>query len=76
MIKFINELKPCPFCGAEIRIDAYRQTVSTVEVECHCTRCNMHFKYEQDFMFSSVDRVPIQSSFVNAWNRRANDGEA
>ena len=69
-----DELKPCPFCGGEIQIDEYRQTPCVVEVECHCTRCDMHFKYEQNFLFSSLDRVPDQSLFADVWNRRVDNG--
>lgn len=56
------ELKPCPFCGGEVKICFdFRYEV----YEVNCCRCNGTYTH----WHGVVDEA------IEAWNRRANDGQ-
>lgn len=67
-----NELKPCPFCGRTVEIQGgpenWKPTLYDPDsggdpymINCECG-CSFGWFYEAD-------------EIVNAWNRRATDGE-
>ena len=59
-----KELRECPFCGNRPRGCL---TYSFEKKQCRfviqCTKCNAQMEYRN------------KESAINAWNRRANDGE-
>ena len=66
-----HNLKPCPFCGGEISLEAATQTPYMRQVHMRCRCCEMDFIHRQDFAISRVDRVAIGRSFEDIWNGRA-----
>lgn len=55
------DLKPCPFCGGDVRFDeAYSYFRDTV---IYCDSCDM--------VFTLDDCEATNSEIVEAWNRRA-----
>lgn len=77
----MNELKPCPFCGAKANIREYGCGHNcagefTASYEVKCPDCQIKFQF--DSRFSLVNGQPVfkQNGYekcVEAWNRRAND---
>ena len=65
----MDELKPCPFCGSEVRINWYDDGcdifywIEHIEKEPIC------------FLFNARGYTGKQSDLLELWNRRANDGE-
>lgn len=58
------ELKPCPFCGGDVRLDkAYSYIRDNI---IYCDGCDMVFTLD-DFSASSDD-------IARAWNRRGGNG--
>jgi Lar family restriction alleviation protein len=59
-----TDLKPCPFCGGDVRFDkAYSYFRDSV---IYCDGCDMVFTLD-DCAASDVD-------IIKAWNRRADNG--
>lgn len=62
MVKY--ELKPCPFCGGDVRFDKacsyFRDSV------IYCGGCGM--------VFTLDDCAASDDDIVRAWNRRAENG--
>ena len=65
-----TELKPCPFCGREVRIKRYVEEIDYdicwiehVDAEPIC------------FLSSARGYVGKQSDLIELWNRRANDAK-
>lgn len=61
----MDELKPCPFCGGDVRFDeAYRYFRDNM---IYCDGCDM--------VFTLDDCTASDDDIARAWNRRAdNDG--
>lgn len=61
----MNELKPCPFCGAKVRIikGFIKGTLTVI-----CDRCGA------DVMFYGADHD--RDEFIRKWNSRAERREA
>lgn len=58
-----NELKPCPFCGGEVRLDvAYSYFRDTV---IYCGGCDM--------VFALDDCIATKEQIAEAWNKKVND---
>lgn len=59
----MTELKPCPFCGCEVRLDiAYSYFRDTV---IYCDGCDM--------VYTLDDCDATKEQIAEAWNRRVND---
>lgn len=67
------ELKPCPFCGKEIK--EYSVTSECGIIKELSIECCMKVDIESDPMLTSLDgeRVLIGSDALQKWNRRAED---
>ena len=68
------DLKPCPFCGGEFLATGVFDQHQYIVVDGYCLSCGMEFRYTQSFAVSNVARVAENDSFVDLWNRRAEDG--
>lgn len=66
-----DELKPCPFCGGEICENGVRCNYGkkTTVLDLLCKNCGTIFK------FKSKWSVNPYVDAIEAWNRRADDGE-
>lgn len=53
------ELKPCPFCGGEAKVQSFSHDRTV-----YCTDCNARV---QKFF-------PTREEAIEAWNRRADNG--
>lgn len=64
----MDKLKPCPFCGGEwkLRETTYGNNIDAYFVWCANPRCDVRpiTKYRR-----------FRKEAIEAWNRRANDGE-
>ena len=61
-----KQLKPCPFCGAEVEMRDCASNFGTVSViQCKNEKCKAIFVF--DYTKKGV-------SLYNAWNRRVNNG--
>ncbi len=69
----MKELKPCPFCGGDIRVNSIIDKELYIDVECECDNCNMTFSHSQSFVVSKNERVSPHDSFYEVWNRRQNN---
>ena len=64
------ELKPCPFCGGEAKMETYVSTSSSY-ARCVCKGCNIA---TQNYRDAEHDGSYIFRA-CKAWNRRIQDGE-
>lgn len=64
-----NELKPCPFCGGEAKVDCAPRSYGTVVVYAFCKECGA-----QSEEFCARYDICAKDEAINAWNRRWNDG--
>lgn len=61
-----NELKPCPFCGREAELITRKQCLADAySVRCTNKGCRGH----------TQRLVRVKHKAIEAWNRRATDGE-
>ena len=60
------ELKPCPFCGATVKIEEEWADAVSVFYSFNCDSCGMYCVQNEC--------VP-QNEAIEAWNRRAEDGK-
>lgn len=56
------ELKPCPFCGAQMNLGAHKELVAWHKANCFFQLMDEH---EVD-----MTEDELQDAFVSAWNRR------
>lgn len=66
--------KPCPFCGGIVRVTKIIEHIDFIDCEAMCTGCGMIFRYEQSFAWSKNDRVKLNDSFEELWNKRVQEG--
>lgn len=62
--KAMTELKPCPFCGAEVKLEKEWADALSVFYNFNCYNCGM-------FCFQN-ECVPKDIA-IEAWNRRADN---
>lgn len=66
------ELKPCPFCGcSNIRIAG---GVSIAFLHCRNCKAEMCRMINEDFEFGDEPLKTAEDYAIEAWNRRAEDG--
>lgn len=73
MMEMEHNLKPCPLCGGKISLEAVCQTPQERRVHMRCSGCWMEFLHTQHF---NTKRRPINRSFEDIWNGRADHAEA
>lgn len=64
--ELMAELKPCPFCGAQMNFGAHKELVAWHKENCFF---NLMDEHEVD-----MTEDEIKDAFVAAWNRRADNG--
>lgn len=61
----MGELKPCPFCGGEAEAYDYEYGIDpVVAYGCKCKQCGI-----------AMSGHDSKCEAIEAWNRRANDGD-
>ena len=70
-----SELKPCPFCGGEVRIFyTMKIGIPTGDDGCQATaRCSNTLHCGAEIQRWAARKDWARESAVNAWNRRANN---
>ena len=65
-----KELKPCPFCGGEVKGYADNHKKSMIE----CKSCNMYFGIQLEIGCELVEgwkaTFDTKEELIEAWNRR------
>lgn len=67
-----TELKPCPFCGGEVR--AYFTNYITLNKKMYhlnCNRCNTYFGITENSRYVSTKTT--ERELIEAWNRRVDN---
>ena len=67
----LNELKPCPFCGAKAEIDTelFGQTQMRYTPFCTNPKCiAFYLGYKDEGLYTTKKKA------AEAWNRRADNG--
>jgi len=59
-------LKPCPFCGGDVRYEVGRFVPMWF---FECKHCGAVVSFNNDYINTHTDKA------VDAWNRRAEDGK-
>ena len=73
------ELKPCPFCGGEAKINRSTSSVRSdgyfsQAYSCGCKKCDIFFYGRNVFEMDELTPVYIENGLlesVEVWNRRA-----
>lgn len=58
------ELKPCPFCGGDVRFD--KACIYFKDSVIYCDGCDM--------VFTLDDRAASDDDIIRVWNRRRRNG--
>ncbi len=67
-----NELKPCPFCGGEVRlVHTNHKTLYYRVFQFSCNQCGTTFFIPQKSNYKSKEDTEIKA--IEAWNRRVED---
>ena len=61
----ICNLKPCPFCGENVRISRYIDEISENHFRVVCTNC--------DVKIDGYIRTKSEEEITDWWNRRVNE---
>ena len=73
----MSDLKPCPFCGGEAEVTRNYYTVQDItlwQVRCK-TRPYAVDEGKQCYTMDSFILFDTEAEAIEAWNRRANDGD-
>ena len=73
-----TELKPCPFCGSEAKMEEYSKRYENGEFmasyRVSCEKCRIYFDFESRFMLKNGQPEFLQNGYekvIEVWNRRA-----
>lgn len=72
----MNELKPCPFCGAEIikhRYSGFNDFIDELHIQCDSCGADFHIKVGYPTIASNP-QVKGKIDAIARWNRRAANG--
>ena len=74
----MSELKPCPFCGGEAKLEkSTRAFVGGKSTKCslvHCSKCNARTaKFDITDYGRSSHSLAARLDAIEAWNRRVHD---
>ena len=82
----MDKLKPCPLCGGEARIADVSISYSSDHVNVVCSACGLTLPWHREYaihevfdtmgMRVAIERVALNESAFEAWNRRAHDETA
>ena len=68
------ELKPCPFCGREVKIVEYTVdepfTFCDCGFEIRCPNCDIRLR-EHTRCLTGIEHMKAKNSLIERWNRRA-----
>ena len=74
----MSELKPCPFCGAEIKIYTVQFNGEFAEnLTVKCENCNTEFwirEGETAYTFGG-EKIRTHADAIRRWNRRASGAD-
>ena len=77
----MSELKPCPFCGGEVRLaktgDEDNQLIwfITRGVKENACRCRVFMESAPFYVDDPMEhKRKLKNELIEAWNRRADDG--
>lgn len=66
-------LRPCPFCGALVRLKSVDETDCTLRLTIKCPRCGVEVTMAQQYRIGPINLVPVNEHPVTTWNRRTED---
>jgi len=74
------DLKPCPFCGGEAKVEELESQVDLFRAVIKCQCCGANLNWSQEFYYRTkklpsgtilkTKRIPASLSPFDAWNRR------
>lgn len=68
-----DKLKPCPFCGAEVKVN---YNIGSEPDGVYCISCKAFVKWSNIGEMKGKETIAEHAAkIIGAWNRRADDGK-
>ncbi len=68
-----EKLKPCPFCGGEIRyMHTNHKNLHNRTHQYNCVKCNAYIFLNAEGRYKTADETKEEA--IDTWNRRADNG--